>query len=444
MSNKDETDKNEYKEILNDSLPKEIEAFLNTEGGGHIYIGVKKNGEVVGIEDGKLDKVMLRVADVITDQVLPKCTEFVHAHHEVMDEKDVVQIDIKKGVKLYYQKKYGMTPKGCHYRVGTKCQEMTPEEIEKRFIASLNIPEPDICEMESRNQRLTFKIFKIYLNEQNISYENETFEETFKLLDKNYKYNEMAYLLSDQFDESIKVCRFKGDGGNLVMRKEFGNGCIFKIYYDVLNYMQSQENIVKTYFDHGQRRDEYLYNQVAFVEAWKNAILHNNYAERQYPQIYLYDDRLEIMSHGYPLKHDTFEEFIRGVSRPINVQLTKIALNLDITDQTGKGNKDIVRMYGKEAFCISEHILNVKIPYNKLAMNSENVPHDVLHDVPHGVPCDDISVIIEMIRNNPKVTRIEMATSIGKTVKTVQRIINKCNKITYVGSGDKGHWEIKE
>ena len=73
-------------------------------------------------------------------------------------------------------------------------------------------------------------------------------------------------------------------------------------------------------------------------------------------------------------------------------------------------------------------------------MNSENVPHDGLHDVPHGVPCDDTSVIIEMIRNNPKVTRIEMATSIGKTVKTVQRIINKCNKITYVGSGDKGHW----
>ncbi len=102
--------------------------------------------------------------------------------------------------------------------------------------------------------------------------------------------------------------------------------------------------------------------------------------------------------------------------------------------------KELNEVYGKEAFDISEHILNVKIPYNKLAMYSENVPHDVLHDV----PCDDTSVIIEMIRNNPKVTRIEMATSIGKTVKTVQRIINKCNKITYVGSGDKGHWEIKE
>ena len=51
--------------------------------------------------------------------------------------------------------------------------------------------------------------------------------------------------------------------------------------------MQSQQNIVKTYFDNGIRRDEYLYNQVAFVEAWKNAISHNDYAERQYPQIYL-------------------------------------------------------------------------------------------------------------------------------------------------------------
>ena len=75
---------------------------------------------------------------------------------------------------------------------------------------------------------------------------------------------------------------------------------------------------------------------IAFVEAWKNAILHNDYAERQYPQIYLYDDRLEVLSHGYALKNDTLDEFIRGVSRPINLQLAKIALNLDITDQTGK------------------------------------------------------------------------------------------------------------
>ena len=53
---------------------------------------------------------------------------------------------------------------------------------------------------------------------------------------------------------------------------------------------------------------------------------------------------------------------IRGVSRPINLQWAKI-VNLDITDQTGKGNKDIVITYGKDAFEIMEHTLTVKNLY---------------------------------------------------------------------------------
>ena len=87
------------------------------------------------------------------------------------------------------------------------------------------------------------------------------------------------------------------------MRKEFGNGCLFKIYNEVKDYMQSQENIVKTYFDADTRRDEYLYNQVAFVETWKNAILHNNYAEKQYLALYLFDEYLEVFSNSNPLKN---------------------------------------------------------------------------------------------------------------------------------------------
>lgn len=190
----DEIDKYELKEILNDALPKEIETYLNTEGGGHIYIGVNKIGEVVGITKGKLDETMLKVADVITDQVLPKCTEYVHAHHEVIENKDVIVIDIKRGNKLYYQKKYGMTPKGCHYRVGTKCQEMTPEEIEKRFVATLNVPAPDICEMKSRRQDLSFEVLKIYLKEHHVEFKDEYFDSTFELRNEEGKYNEMAYL----------------------------------------------------------------------------------------------------------------------------------------------------------------------------------------------------------------------------------------------------------
>ena len=68
---------------------------------------------------------------------------------------------------------------------------------------------------------------------------------------------------------------------------------------------------------------------------------------------------------------------------------------------------------------------------------------DVMKLVPN-VPHDDINIIIYMIKSNPNVTRDEMAKAIKKSTKTVQRLINKCDEIIFVGSGDKGHWEIKK
>ena len=92
---------------------------------------------------------------------------------------------------------------------------------------------------------------------------------------------------------------------------------------------------------------------------------------------------------------------------------------------------------------ILDNTLIVKIPYNELVLESndtnQNVPHDVTHDVPQG----DLAIIIELIRKNPKITREEMAIAINKTTKAVQRIINRCEYIEYVESGDKGHWVIK-
>ena len=50
MSNS-ETNRIEYKEILNNDFEQEVIAFLNYKEGGIIYVGVRKNGQVVGVED---------------------------------------------------------------------------------------------------------------------------------------------------------------------------------------------------------------------------------------------------------------------------------------------------------------------------------------------------------------------------------------------------------
>ena len=438
----------ELKETLNDSLLKEIVSFLNSFD-GKIYIGISKDRKVVGVSDNNdktaLDDMLIKLSDIVTDQISPRCVDFVNIKHIVLNNKDVIEIEVLKGKEFYYIKKYGMSERGCFIREGTTAKPLTSEEIKRRYIATLLIPEPTITKMRADRQKLTFDVFKIYLGERKIKYVESSFAETFNLLTPNGEYNEMAWLLSDQFDFSIKVARFKGDGGDLVMRKEFGNGCLFKIYYEVKSYMQSQINNPRTYFDHGQRRDEYLYDEEAFVEAWKNAILHNNYAEKHYPAIYLYDDHLEVFSNGNPLKNVSLEEFLRGKSVPINDDLMRLAIKLRITDQTGKGNRDIVRVYGKKVFEISKNLLSVNIPYNPLAMEEKESTPATQKTTQKTTQKSTQEQIVELVEENPFITRKMLASLLNITedgIKYHLAALKKKEIIKRIGGDKGGYWKI--
>lgn len=48
-----------------------------------------------------------------------------------------------------------------------------------------------------------------------------------------------------------------------------------------------------------------------------------------------------------------------------------------------------------------------------------------------------------MIQENPKVTRAEMAKTLKVSMKTIGREIKKIPRISYVGRGYSGHWEVK-
>ena len=67
--------------------------------------------------------------------------------------------------------------------------------------------------------------------------------------------------------------------------------------------------------------------------------------------------------------------------------------------------------------------------------DAQGVPQDVPQDVPQ--------TIIELIYNNPKITREDIAKQIGVSTKTIGRYLKKLeDKIRFVGSGYSGHWEI--
>ena len=69
----------EYKEKITDSLEKEAVAFLNAKG-GDIYIGVKDNGDIVGIQD--IDKTQLQVKDRLIFGISPSILSLVSLEHK--------------------------------------------------------------------------------------------------------------------------------------------------------------------------------------------------------------------------------------------------------------------------------------------------------------------------------------------------------------------------
>ncbi len=129
-----ETEKIELKERISDSLVKDIEAFLNTEG-GTIYIGVKDDGSPIGIEN--LDEAYRKISDILSDQIEPSVFDVVYSrviYEHPDDRKGIIELTVPKGPDcLYCIKKYGRSSKGCHVRVGTTCKSMTTEMIDKRY-----------------------------------------------------------------------------------------------------------------------------------------------------------------------------------------------------------------------------------------------------------------------------------------------------------------------
>lgn len=142
---------------------------------------------------------------------------------------------------------------------------------------------------------------------------------------------------------------------------------MLKTIDDLNSYIKSTHNIVGSFFDAGNmaRRDEYLIDQETFREWWINACLHNDYSKHLGPAVYLFNDHLEIFSYGSPLSVQTKEEFLKGVSVPINPELTSVFMKIDKTEASGKEINTIVEKYRTEVFEFSKTHLTIRIPYNK-------------------------------------------------------------------------------
>lgn len=201
-----ESNKVELKEKFSNTICKEIVSFLNSDG-GTIYIGVKDDGEVVGVDN--IDLICRNLADIITNQIEPNPQEIIKTELLYENDYTIISVNIQKGINpIYCQKKYGFSSSGCTIRVGTSCREMTQEQIkvryEKRFFNS------DILVTSPTNYGLlSFKTLKIYYSEKGFHLDENTFEANLFLKNIDGKYNKLSELMSDHNTIPLIFVKFK-------------------------------------------------------------------------------------------------------------------------------------------------------------------------------------------------------------------------------------------
>lgn len=403
-----------------------LSAMLNKHGYGLLYFGVKNNGEPVRQEIGKdtLRDISQAVANHIKPQIIPILSM------EYVNELNRIKVEVKGEDKPYsaYGKYY--------IRSGDEDREISPLKL-KELMTKDNLE--SIVKIESNNQNLSFTQLKgLYLS-HGLTINDASFEHNLRLRTSDNKYNLMADILSDNNVYSIKVARFNGvDKTELIQRNEYGYKCMILAAIQVLDYIEA---LNKTFvqIEGSVREERTLFDFNCFREAWLNACLHNKWSRLTPPAVYVYSNRIEVISTGGLPADFSEEDFFSGKSKPVNIELQKIMGQLNLIEQTGHGVPLIVSKYGRNVFEITENFITVTLPFSK-----ENEERDKIVEN-ENLTRSEKKVFLALNKNpNLSVRKLISVLDIKQTaINNALKGLKEKGYIVRIGSNKTGYWEIK-
>ena len=199
----------------------------------------------------------------------------------------------------------------------------------------------------SENQELTFEQLESF----GVRPDNDFFER-YGMTRGGRIYTNIAYLLSDQCDYTVKLNVFGGKSKiDFVDRTEF-RGSVLKQCGDVCAYIG--------------KRFSGSYPAVALYEAVSNSLIHRNYDYRGSVLINIYSDKLEISSIGGLVGDITVDDILVGISQPRNRLLAEFFYRYGTTTVCGAGIDRIVDSYHNKAkkpeFRVTDNVFLMMLP----------------------------------------------------------------------------------
>ncbi len=457
-----ESQNTEYKESWRDEYLKWVCGFANARG-GKIYIGVRDDGEVVGVSDSKklLEDIPNKIKDtmgIIADvNLLSK------------DGKDYIEIKVNSS-------SYPVSYKGeYHYRSGSTKQQLRGASLTEFLVEKTGyrwdaVPVDNIGveDLDSESfdifRREAVRTGRMSKDDLNISNE-ELLDHLDLLVDGKLKraaamlfYKKPGRIISGCY---VKIGKF-GKGSDL-QYQDTVEGSLFRIADRVIDLIYTKYLKAAITYEHDVRVETYPFPREGVREAVYNALGHNNYAASVPIQIRIEDDAMYI-SNNCILPRGWTVETLMGTHKsiPFNPSIANAFYRAGYIEAWGRGIQKVLESCKELGSPAPEYtVLGDDLTVKFTALPSAVIPNEQSGgnaggdggnnggdggDIPAGLNETERIVYLQ-VRQNGALTAAQMSEALGLAKRTVERTLSKLREkevIIRIGSSRSGKWEIRK
>ena len=423
-----------------------IASILNKHGVGTLYFGVKPSGDVIGqdVSESSLRDISRTIYESIKPQIYPAIDE------EILDGRHVIKVEFS-GENAPY------SAAGRYYlRTADEDREVTPEELRAFFGAIRHRGKWERAKSESKAEQIDKKTIRAFwkraievgrLPEGKYTY--PIILNRYGLVTGDYLTNAGEVLFGNTHPVVLKMAVFATNEKLTFLDMQYYEDNIYNLLKIAEDYIL--KNIHWRIEITGFEREEIPEIPRAVIrEVLANGFAHAVYDGRTQHEICIHPDMVTIYSPGdYASEHKP-EEYIRKnlESELRNPNIAKILYLTRSIEKFGSGFKRIDSLCKdagvKYSYERTKNGFKIIIHRPKFISDTSNVTYDVTYGKGEALNITE-QAVFAVLKQDPTISREEIAERVAKTVRTVQRALVSLTEKGYikrVGAKKNSTWEV--
>ena len=438
---KGESETVEFKSAFDQAAIETLAAFANTKG-GHVLVGIADSGKILGVQLGKetIQKWLNQIKSITFPALVPDVASTTIEH------KDIV---------IFMIDEFPIKPVSCRgkylKRIGNANHQLTIHEISNLHMHSYQTSwdyYPDIRHgLENISLEKVNKFIEISnrIRPYPILDDPMTVLKKFELLKEESITNgcHLLFATEDVFLSTIEIGRFSS--ATLIKDSITIRADLFSEVDEALSFIR--KHLSRSYIITGdkQREERWDYPLEALREIVVNMIVHRDYMVSSDSMIKIFNNRIEFFNPGRLMAGLSVERLVQGnyISAIRNKQIATLFKEAGIIEKYGSGIKRILeslRSYGLQ-YPLFEEIQNgFRVTVYK---TTQKATQKATQKTTQKTTTRDR--ILDLLRENGKITREEIALLLGKSKDTIKEHLSRLKsegRVERIGSDRDGYWKV--